>query len=632
MMSAASAENLLSWAAQVFVLASAGVLLPRMFRLRHPRSHLIYCHLVLIACLVLPIVQPWHQELIVVGNESQPRVSRIETPSIAIDQTEAGAAVSWQIVIGWILAIGIAAKLCWFAAGLWQISRYRAAARLLYPNPQSITEACRITKSTARFCVSTAVPGPVTFGFLSPIILLPESFLTLRHEEQRAIACHELLHVQRRDWLVTLGEEFLSVLFWFHPAVWWLLAQTRLAREQLVDTLVVRLTDAREPYIDALLAMAGAKPHLDLAPAPLFLRRRHLIQRMDSLLSEVPMSRLRLVCSYGLMAFVLAGAVWAALVSFPLAGEAQIQVIPPGAVPDGPGVTVNSGGNVLRRTPIMYPFDAQQKRVEGSVFVELSVNKNGEVTDARIMSGPEELRKAVLQSALQWRYAADSAPAGTIVASVQFRVPLAPPAPAPLVTQPGQRGNGSLLQGQLTNIDTSALDEPLRTQLAQQLQRFQGQQMTQLLVDQISEIVKTATPPGTTRAAVQWGTSANRVDKTLRIRPLVPPPPPPPPPAPGTPQRVRVGGNVAASNLVQQVNPEYPPLAKQARIQGVVVLEAVISAEGIVTGLQVVTGHPLLIQSAMDAVKQWVYRPTLLNGQPIEVVTTITVNFSFQEQ
>ncbi len=95
--------------------------------------------------------------------------------------------------------------------------------------------------------------------------------------------------------------------------------------------------------------------------------------------------------------------------------------------------------------------------------------------------------------------------------------------------------------------------------------------------------------------------------------------------------RVRVGGNVLAANLVAQVKPVYPPLAKQARIQGVVVLEAQISKEGTIDDLKVITGHPLLIQAAIDAVKQWRYKPTLLNGEPVPVVTTITVNFAFSQ-
>lgn len=111
---------------------------------------------------------------------------------------------------------------------------------------------------------------------------------------------------------------------------------------------------------------------------------------------------------------------------------------------------------------------------------------------------------------------------------------------------------------------------------------------------------------------------------------LAPPPPPPPPPPPKPPQRIRVGGNVQRANLIRQVRPRYPALAKQARIQGTVILEAIISKQGSVENLRVVKGHPLLIQSALNAVKQWRYKPTVLNGVPVEVITRITVNFNLR--
>lgn len=113
-------------------------------------------------------------------------------------------------------------------------------------------------------------------------------------------------------------------------------------------------------------------------------------------------------------------------------------------------------------------------------------------------------------------------------------------------------------------------------------------------------------------------------------RQLLPPAPPVPPPAPVEPQPIRRGGSLQQADLIHQVLPSYPPLARQARIQGVVVLEAVINKEGAIETLRVVSGHPLLNQAAIDAVKQWMYRPTLLNGEPVAVITTITVSFSLQ--
>jgi periplasmic protein TonB len=103
----------------------------------------------------------------------------------------------------------------------------------------------------------------------------------------------------------------------------------------------------------------------------------------------------------------------------------------------------------------------------------------------------------------------------------------------------------------------------------------------------------------------------------------VAPPPPPPPRI----TRTKVGGNVQEAKIIARPNPIYPALARQARIQGKVQLHAIIDKEGRVGELQVVSGHPLLVKAALDAVQNWRYQPTVLNGEPVEVDTTIDVNF-----
>ncbi len=104
-----------------------------------------------------------------------------------------------------------------------------------------------------------------------------------------------------------------------------------------------------------------------------------------------------------------------------------------------------------------------------------------------------------------------------------------------------------------------------------------------------------------------------------------------PPPPKVTQKRITVGGNVQAAHLVNRVQPIYPPLARQTRISGTVKLHAIIAKNGAVESLTVVSGHPLLVQSALDAVKQWRYQPTLLNGDPVEVDTEIDVIFSLAQ-
>jgi protein TonB len=116
------------------------------------------------------------------------------------------------------------------------------------------------------------------------------------------------------------------------------------------------------------------------------------------------------------------------------------------------------------------------------------------------------------------------------------------------------------------------------------------------------------------------------------------PPPKPAPPAlvaarntTTAPPRVRVGGVVQSAKLLRQAKPVYPPFARSARISGVVHLEAVIGRNGTIESLRVIDGHELFVQAALEAVRQWVYQPTLLNGDPVEVLTQIEVNFKLGE-
>ena len=131
---------------------------------------------------------------------------------------------------------------------------------------------------------------------------------------------------------------------------------------------------------------------------------------------------------------------------------------------------------------------------------------------------------------------------------------------------------------------------------------------------------------------VPGGSVGGVIGGIISAAPVAPPPPPKvEAPKPAAPQRIRVGGNVQKAMQLFTPSPVYPPLAKQARIQGVVKLNAVISKEGAIEQLTVVSGHPLLIPSALEAVKKWRYKPTLLNSEPVEVITQIDVNFTLTQ-
>jgi protein TonB len=126
------------------------------------------------------------------------------------------------------------------------------------------------------------------------------------------------------------------------------------------------------------------------------------------------------------------------------------------------------------------------------------------------------------------------------------------------------------------------------------------------------------------------GTGSAGIGDLIEPIPVAPPPPPPvvkkSPPAP-----LHVSSGVVESNLIHRVQPAYPPLAKSARIQGIVEFTAIISKQGTIENLQFVRGHPLLVNAAREAILQWRYRPTLLNGEPVEVITNILVNFMLNQ-
>jgi periplasmic protein TonB len=159
----------------------------------------------------------------------------------------------------------------------------------------------------------------------------------------------------------------------------------------------------------------------------------------------------------------------------------------------------------------------------------------------------------------------------------------------------------------------------------------------QAIPDKIATIDE---PPRATVGFLPFSNTGNGINPFLSASeptisgPGLAPPPPQPAPLPPVPSikatPFRTGGQVQAANLIHQVNPVYPTLAKQTRTQGVVVMEAIISRDGSVESLRIVSGHPFLTQAAIDAVKQWKYRPTMLNGDPVDVITTITVTFTLQ--
>jgi TonB family protein len=352
----------------------------------------------------------------------------------------------------------------------------------------------------------------------------------------------------------------------------------------------------------------------------------------------------------------------------------------------------------------MYPSEALAKGVEGTVVVQVRLDSKGEVIDAAVLSGPDELRKGVQQSVLNWHFD-KSAGSATRVVNIDFvKPPTAPAAtsaaftraqtagsaPATAATDDSvQRAKAALqnANNQVTAAGTASADQLAQLRAtqsnAQQAYNQQLQQMTQKSLEQLAQQQQAAAstprqigsiaviglsdsareqllaqlPVHTgdawtpdlalrTREAVMafdshlTSTVLTMPDGSEDLRIMLQQPSVFGSPGGSTPKpmlsnvppgALTVAGNVQAANLISSTKPTYPPLAKMARQQGTVSFQATIGKDGTIENLTVLSGPPLLIPAALDAVKTWTYNPTLLNGSPVEVVTIIDVNFTLSQ-
>jgi TonB family protein len=267
------------------------------------------------------------------------------------------------------------------------------------------------------------------------------------------------------------------------------------------------------------------------------------------------------------------------------------------------------------------------------VSLEARTDGSGNVVDARVLSGPDELRRAAISSVLQWHFTPGPAGAAHMV-NITFQLPTDQRATQPAspnaeaahvqLREMAQELNVQRLNAQPTpprtvsRISILGLSDSVRDELMPKLVLHVGDTLAPGTLEKISGIVRdfdehlrvTLAPVGENQAALVISAPEAK---------------------PEAPQAIRVGPRVMQAKLVQQARPIYPPEAKAARIQGTVQLAATIGPDGTMQHLEVISGHPLLVPAAMEAVRQWVYEPTLLNGNPVAVQTSIDVNFTLAQ-
>ncbi len=652
-------DNIIAYSLQIGLLVGVVALAPVLLRMRSPHARLLFWQVLLVACLALPFVRSWRQEVLT-GTAIQ--ISAI----VQVAAATAAAPIQhrpipFTTIALWILAAGIAIRLTLLVVGLARLAAYRRRGEEL-PREFGIPG----TSARAALLISEDVAGPVTFGWNEPVILLPANFPDLEPAMREAIICHELLHVERRDWLFTIAEGMIRSVLWFHPAVWWVIGEVQLAREQTVDQAVIELTRTREPYVDALLLMAGVSevvPQFDLAPAPMFLRRRHLKRRLVEVMKEVRMTTIsakRLACVMSAAVVMVAAACWLAAGAFPLSAAPQV-------VDDAAGVTVNTNGSpLLHRSSVPYPADALAKGVEGTVVVQLKLDPNGEVSDAAVLSGPDELRRGVLQSVLTWHFD-KSAASTTRAVNINFvrpanAAPVQPVAPAPalrtLVPVPalaggGQGGSGGLgaargISGRIDRITIAGLSAQSSADLLSKLPVHEGDELTSQSQSDVMTVAKDfdshltttlarnptggfelrispmntgslALPTFTANSGPGGGFgSAGSVATAQAFAPTS-----------TTPAGIfSVGNGTTPPSVLSKVDPEYSEQARAAKYSGSVMLSIVVNTDGKAEDIKVVKTLGMgLDEKAIESVQKWNFRPGMNKGVPVNVRAQIEVNF-----
>ncbi len=369
------AHNVAAHWMQAGVVAVAAWLGVAVLRLRDCGLLLKYWLAVLFLLVLAPWIQPW-QPVAATPAHGAPALAGMAgelaggagvpvVGSVIALPAERGSVDPWTWVLG-LLAAGVLVRLAWLGLGLARLHGLARAAHRV-PRPESARGLPRFPMSAA-FVRRPDVGMPCSFGLFRPTVVLPAAFDRLEPAFQRGIVCHELLHLERRDFVAAVVEEVVTAFLWFHPWVWLIRRRIRLHREQVVDAAVVRRTGDRRAYLRCLLALAGHPRALPLA-APV-LRSTELRVRTDALFEkEATMSERRSTALAIGMCAALGAAVWTAGATVPLRAAA-------------PG----SGASVLARTVAALVAEAQDGDAS---FEAASVRESPPGQGMRFRAGPD---------------------------------------------------------------------------------------------------------------------------------------------------------------------------------------------------------------------------------------------------
>ena len=436
----------------------------------------------------------------------------------------------WALPVWSLGVLFLSIRLVWGARWLYGLRRRgEPASAAMLATVEGIAVRMGVWQPVAVW-ISAMADGPSVVGWIRPLILLPSAtLLGLTPEQLEAVLAHELAHIRRFDYAVNLAQMLVETLLFYHPAVWWVSSRIRHERELCCDDLAVEACGNALCYARALTRLERLRistPGMAMASTggPLLYRIQRL---MGAATAEYRTSRLPaiLMVLVGFACLAL-NVHWAkaqeqqtapppkqititrdgkTLTWNVLGPDAQQNAVVRGTVmlDDGSirfrptrdlGIQVDAGGaKILKTEPVEYPESAIGKNIQGTVTVEAILDADGEVSDAHVIAGPQELRKAALQSVLEWRFEKDAAGAGASrMVNIGFQIPPGgfPKEPA----EPGADGivirDGNIGVARKLSAEQGALRVRL---LEQQLdafkQKYQGQlTMSLALESQYSEL------------------------------------------------------------------------------------------------------------------------------------------------
>jgi TonB family protein len=520
---------------------------------------------------------------------------------------------------------------------------------------------------------SHSVVVPMTVGFRDPVVLLPDNWQSWDAWKLRAVLAHELAHVRRGDWLINVAASLNRCLYWFHPLAWWLERRLSGLAEQASDDAALGSVGDAARYARAVLDFAAAlQIGRRLTYGVAMAHSTKVSRRIDRILTL----RAPGPC-------LMKKKAWAAIVAcaLPLVySAAALQVTQPQAqLPPNPGLAqmLTTGSKLsaseaqeLEGQLARHSDDVTIRGMLASYYYAHSLVDPFREHVHRLIEQHPESQMALYYSRLQLGSSLDVEHVKTLWLQEAAAHPENAQILANAAAYVGEKDPSAeedlLKRARQLEPTSPEWVKRLADLLSRAISRSFAEQMAEIprveptfadaarveietsndasVVGTVGEFLASAYPWGRLPTSPQgdfaelllnraqalepnnaeWPAALTRLHATRE--PAVAPA------APDTLKkmvpRIRVGSAVQLGNLIQQPHPVYPPLAKQARIQGVVRFNVIIGQDGRISDINVISGHPLLITAAQEAVKQWVYRPTLLNGNPVEVATIVDVQFT----